>query len=47
LQKKKSKKIEVGAVQKYVSVVGLEKMNAERCIFECKNLLRYRRERAL
>ena len=36
------KNLEIGAVQKYVNDAEVEK-----CIFGCKNRLRYRRERAL
>jgi hypothetical protein len=44
LQKKKSKKIEVGAEKKYVRVVFLEKKNAERNKKEGTHGLRYKRQ---
>ena len=38
---------ESGAVQRIANLVVLEKINAEKCVFGCKNRLRYSRKRAL
>ena len=38
---------EIEAVQRIANLVVLEKFNAEKCVFGCKNRLRCRRERAL
>ena len=43
----KIEKFEIGAVRKSANLVELEKFNAEKCIFGCKNRLRYSCKRAL
>ena len=42
-----SKDLEIGAVQKSANVVDLENIIADKCIFGCKNRLRYSCKRAL